>query len=206
MFIELKVKDSVRIIPKSFNKDLKLAVEDELHAKYVNKVITNHGLCICIRAIDHLSEAKIYHGDGSAYIRVSFRLVLFKPYINEVLIGKIERSSQKSIQISIGFFDSIIIPAENLLENTFWNDKSKLFYFNWEGHHLDMENQEEIVFRVTDVQFKTSKPPQNKNSNNFIIPNENNNDTNTTNSNDIQSAMTIIGTVNEKGLGLTSWW
>ena len=33
----------------------------------------------------------IYHSDGAAHYTVSFRLVVFKPFVNEVLTGKITK-------------------------------------------------------------------------------------------------------------------
>jgi len=45
---------------------------------------------------------------------VRFRQVVFKPYINEVITGTITKCSIEGIQVSLDFFDDIIIPPENI--------------------------------------------------------------------------------------------
>ena len=43
-----------------------------------------------------------------------FRLVIFRPFANEVLVGRIASSTSESIRVSMGFFDDIYIPPHLL--------------------------------------------------------------------------------------------
>lgn len=43
-----------------------------------------------------------------------FRLVVFRPFVGEVLVGRIMASTHKGIRVSLEFFDDIFIP-DNLL-------------------------------------------------------------------------------------------
>jgi len=111
----------------------------EINRKFANRVVHNVGLCIRLFDILEAGEPFVLPNDGSTYTRVVFRMVVFRPYIGEVLIGKIRHSSAEGITgevpfnicgpvgrqsdcrlllVTLGFFDDIQIPASNFQEGT----------------------------------------------------------------------------------------
>ena len=208
MFVELKLADSVRISPAFFDRKTNIVIQDEIHARYVNKVISGHGLCICLRGIDNISESKIYHGDGAAFVRVTFRLILFKPYKDEILVGKINSCDQSSVNVTIDFFDNIIIPKENLQQPSIWDAQEKCWKWQYEDDNgtssdLYLDKEREIVVRVTDIIFHRQKlPPLVNNNNDNTTHNKNKNITPT----EQIPTMKVIATIDGQGLGLKDWW
>lgn len=99
-------------------KDAAEAVKDQINVKYANKVcvqfsyqiLQDVGLCICVHDLLDISEGRVRWGDGCLYYTVLFRLVVFRPFTSEVLVGRIASSTSESIRISMGFFDDIYIP------------------------------------------------------------------------------------------------
>ena len=61
---QTKIADLVQITPEDFGKDAAQAIEDNINAKYANKVIQKIGLCICLYDLLEASEGLIGHGDG----------------------------------------------------------------------------------------------------------------------------------------------
>lgn len=61
---QTKIADLVQIHPEDFSKDASQAIEDNINAKYANKVIQKIGLCICLYDLLSASEGLIGHGDG----------------------------------------------------------------------------------------------------------------------------------------------
>ncbi|OBT50672.1 hypothetical protein VE04_08269 [Pseudogymnoascus sp. 24MN13] len=80
MFILTKISDLVQITPEDFSKPSKQAIEDNINAKYANKVIQKIGLCICLYDLLSSSEGLIGHGTGLVNVNVEFRLVVFRPF------------------------------------------------------------------------------------------------------------------------------
>ncbi|KFY41487.1 hypothetical protein V495_04911 [Pseudogymnoascus sp. VKM F-4514 (FW-929)] len=78
MFILTKISDLVQITPEDFSKPSKQAIEDNINAKYANKVIQKIGLCICLYDLLTSSEGLIGHGTGLVNVNVEFRLVVFR--------------------------------------------------------------------------------------------------------------------------------
>lgn len=120
MFILIKIKDKIRIDPKLFYKEYSLAATDEIHKKYSGKVLPNHGLCVSVYDIQELGDPFIIPSDGATYSTVIFRLVVFKPWIGEILTGTITHCDYKmGIKVSLGdFFHDIIIPPHLLQPNS----------------------------------------------------------------------------------------
>lgn len=57
------------------------------------QVYINIGLCIMLYDITKIEESYIFPGDGASLTSVSFRFVVFRPFIEEILIGKIRSCS-----------------------------------------------------------------------------------------------------------------
>lgn len=62
--MQTKISDLVQIAPAQFEKHSRVAIEDNLNAKYSNRVIQKVGLCICMYDLLWASEGLIGHGTG----------------------------------------------------------------------------------------------------------------------------------------------
>lgn len=87
MYVLAEMRDIVSIKPWQFDQDLKLVIEDELNKKFANKVIYQLGLCVALFDILKIEDSYIFPGDGSSHTRVTFRYVIFRPFLDEVLVG-----------------------------------------------------------------------------------------------------------------------
>ncbi|XP_072530649.1 DNA-directed RNA polymerase III subunit RPC8 isoform X2 [Salminus brasiliensis] len=114
MFVVVEMVDTVRIPPWTFHRQLNDAIAEELNKKLANKVVYNVGLCICLYDITKLEDSYIFPGDGASHTKVHFRYVVFHPFLDEILVGKIKYCSQEGVHVSLGFFDDIVIPPESL--------------------------------------------------------------------------------------------
>jgi DNA-directed RNA polymerase III subunit RPC8 len=79
------------------------------------QILVDVGLCVAFFDFDHIGESAVYPGDGSAHVDVRFRLLVFQPYVGEVLMGAVKSCSEtKGVEISLEFFDSVVIPPSRL--------------------------------------------------------------------------------------------
>ena len=98
MFVLAKLQDVVRIPPWEFDKPLIDAITDELNRKLSNRVLYSVGLCVALHDIEKLEESFILPGDGASHSRTTFRYVVFRPYVDEVLTGRIKSCSSEGVQ------------------------------------------------------------------------------------------------------------
>jgi len=78
------------------------------------QVLASQGLCICAQGLDTVGPPLIYGGDGAAHIRVAFRLIVFRPFASEVIVGRVKACDATGLLVSLDFFDHIFVPAHEL--------------------------------------------------------------------------------------------
>ena len=92
MYVLAEMKDIVHVKPWQFEQDLRLVIEDELNKKFANKVVYQVGLCIALFDIQKIEDSYVFPGDGSSHTRVTFRYVVFRPFIDQILTGTLINS------------------------------------------------------------------------------------------------------------------
>uniref|UniRef100_H2ZJI5 DNA-directed RNA polymerase III subunit RPC8 n=1 Tax=Ciona savignyi TaxID=51511 RepID=H2ZJI5_CIOSA len=201
MFVLVEMKDTVKVEPWLFNVNLADAVKVELNKRFANKVLYNIGLCICLFDILKYEESYIFPGDGASHTIVHFRFVVFRPFIDEVLIGKIKGCSQEGVTVTLGFFDDILISPESLQQPSKFDESEQVWVWEYETdegtHDLFMDVNEPIRFRVVDETFTDTTPmsaPPSASST----------------SNDVSAKPSVPyllkAVISEPGLGLLCWW
>ncbi|XP_012597158.1 DNA-directed RNA polymerase III subunit RPC8 isoform X2 [Microcebus murinus] len=132
---------------------------------------------------------------------VHFRYVVFHPFLDEILIGKIKGCSLEGVHVSLGFFDDILIPPESLQQPAKFDEAEQVWVWEYEteegAHDLYMDTGEEIRFRVVDESFVDTSPTgpssAEATSSSEEPPKK-------------EAPYTLVGSISEPGLGLLSWW
>jgi DNA-directed RNA polymerase III subunit RPC8 len=97
MFQLYEMTREVRIEPHNLGHDRSEAVSDELNNKLANRVVLGVGLCMSLWDIKEIQPGIIYHGDGGVHCVVKFRYIVFRPFQDEIIIGKIKRCAPDGV-------------------------------------------------------------------------------------------------------------
>ncbi|CZT45627.1 related to RPC25-DNA-direcred RNA polymerase III, 25 KD subunit [Rhynchosporium secalis] len=200
MFILTKIADLVQIVPEDFNKDAPQAIEDNINAKYANKVIQKIGLCICLYDLLSSSEGLIGRGTGLVNVNVEFRLIVFRPFKHEVIIGRISSANTEGIRVRLPFFEEIFIPRHALPEGSDFSPE-QVYEWRTEDNTLFFDNHEPVRLRIEDEVWKDQNPigPREKEEpNSLTIPSGSGKKKN--------SPYSLIGSMEDAGLGVIQWW
>ncbi|XP_066590728.1 DNA-directed RNA polymerase III subunit RPC8 isoform X2 [Prorops nasuta] len=194
MFVLAELKDTVRILPKKFKRKLNDSITDELNRKLANKVYHNVGLCIALHDITKIQESFIFPGDGSSHTKVIFRYIVFRPFIEEILIGKIRSCSVDGVH-------DIVIPPHKLQHPSRFDQTEQAWVWEYdtgdgEKHDLFMDAGEIIRFRVVSETFTETLPTGPKTGADAAEKSEAKN----------VSPYALGAAIDEPGLGLLSWW
>ena len=229
MFSLALVTDSIRIHPRtSQSSSLLHSVFDSLNARFCNRVLTGVGLVLRVFDVVELEEPIIHSGESHSSVKgkrssgvrntdtrllAKFRLVVFKPFVGEVLIGKIRSCTEEGLSISLTFFDDIFIPAHCLQPGTTFNAQERLWVWNYDGNELFMDLDEPVRFRVLSLSFSETAPVQKEAllaavANKMQGIGEVGKQEQELAGEVVQGVppFKICGTVAEDGLGLLSWW
>ncbi|KAM0256233.1 hypothetical protein ACHAQJ_005104 [Trichoderma viride] len=158
MFILTKFSDLVQISPEDFSKHSIVAIEDNINAKYANKVVQKIGLCISLYDVLWASEGLIGHGTGLVNVNVEFRMIVFRPFKGEVMLGRIRSSTPSGIHLRTDFFDDIFVPYEELPQGAEYNHSEQIWIWNFDEERLFYDNHEMVRFQVIDEEWHDQTP------------------------------------------------
>lgn len=141
MFILTTITDTIRVPAHMLSLPTLVALHSEIDLKYPNRVLMDVGLVVC-RYGDCLKITNGFcvPGDGGSHHECLFRLVVFRPFVEEVCLGKIVKSTYEGVQVSMGFFQDIFIPAYWMLRPSYYDEKLGLWV--WTPDYEDDEEQE----------------------------------------------------------------
>jgi DNA-directed RNA polymerase III subunit RPC8 len=230
MFILQTLVDTVRIPPHMLAQPTLVSVHSEMDTKYPNRVLMDVGLVVC-RFGDalQLGDGVCVAGDGGAHHEVISKWLVFRPFVEEVCLGYIAKSTRDGILVSMDFFEDIFIPAYWMLRPSQFEEETGLWVWtpNYgddeekaEPERFDMDLGAEIRFKVKSINFtrvtNTAKGVQattTTTSHSVATPTDQGPVRKRSTSIDISDSATeapasmhIVATICEDGLGLTSWW
>ncbi|KAJ5038829.1 uncharacterized protein L3040_006508 [Drepanopeziza brunnea f. sp. 'multigermtubi'] len=194
MFILTKIADLVQIVSEDFNKDAFQALQDNINAKYANKVIQKIGLCVCLYDLLSASEGLIGHGTGLVNVNVEFRLIVFRPFKNEVITGRISSATPRGIRVRVPFFHEIFVPVDKLPEGASFNEE--LGQYIWvpepDGDQLYFDANDIVRVRIEDEIWTDQSPvgPREKEEGASVKTHP----------------YVLIGSMEDAGLGPCLWW
>lgn len=209
MFVLVKLKDTIGVPANQLNEPIEIVLSDELNKRFANKVMLGIGLVICLYDIVEIGESSIYCGDAAIHTQCTCRMIVFRPAVGEIICGTLKSSSKEGLSVSLGFFDSITIPPQQLCEPAKFNETDQ----SWTWHYVDEEDKkhdlllevgDQIRFRVLKENFVDVSPQGPSQVNNTgpvsgtSLMSEHSDKT--------EVPYTIIGSISESGLGMVSWW
>lgn len=108
MFYLTEIEDYVRVEPKLFGLPTSEAVSnqlDEIYTDYYDKEI---GKIITVVEILEVGEGVIIPGDGAAYYNSKFKVIVWKPELQELLYGRISEITSFGAFIDLGVMKGMI--------------------------------------------------------------------------------------------------
>ncbi|KAE9530863.1 hypothetical protein AGLY_011325 [Aphis glycines] len=200
MFIVSEFEEVVKVQPNHLEDDQMSRIVIHLNSMLANKVVMNVGLCLSLFDILEIGDSIIYPSEGAYFSKVRFRFIVFRPFVEEILIGKVKSSSSDGAVLTTGFFEDIFVPAANMQNPSRFDVKDKVWVWEYDNCgdtvELHMDIGETVRFRVVSEQFTDTHPGVDSG----LL------DTGEIATLKSKSPYSIVGTVREPGLGVIGWW
>ncbi|MBS3093041.1 DNA-directed RNA polymerase [Candidatus Pacearchaeota archaeon] len=108
MFYVVEVEDYVRVEPRLFGLQTSDAVAKQLQEIYANYHDKEIGEVIGIIAVLEVGDGVIIPGDGAAYYKSKFKLLAWKPELQELVYGVIDEITNFGAFINLGVMKGVI--------------------------------------------------------------------------------------------------
>ncbi len=155
MFYLLEVEDYVRVEPKHFGLATKEAIESQLNESYINSFNKEFGYIISVVSVDKIEEGVIIPGDGAAFYKSIFKLVVWKPELHELVYGTINEITNFGAFMQIG-------PAQGMIHiSQAMNDYvslSKTGSLSGKASKRNLGKGDDCVARIVAVSYKGDNP------------------------------------------------
>ncbi len=108
MFYITEVEDYVRVEPKLFGMPTGEAVENQLHETYKEYYDKELGKAVAVIDVLDVGEGVIIPGDGATYYKSNFKLLTWKPELQELVYGIISEITNFGAFINMGVMRGMI--------------------------------------------------------------------------------------------------
>ena len=108
MFYLTEVEDYVRVEPKLFGLPTTEAVDKQLKEIYIDYYDKELGKVVAITEVLNVGEGVIIPGDGAAYYQSRFKLIAWKPVLQEISYGIISEITNFGAFIDMGVMKGMI--------------------------------------------------------------------------------------------------
>ncbi len=108
MFYEITIEDYVRVDPKYLGLPKKEAVLQALKEEYTGKISKELGIVIGVIDVLEVGQGKIIPEDGGVWFPTKFKILTFKPEINELVLGIVNTVTDFGAFINIGPLDALV--------------------------------------------------------------------------------------------------
>lgn len=114
MFYEITVHGHIRVDPKFFGEEPAKAITAALEKRFEGFISKDLGIVLGVVGVDTIGEGVVIPGDGAAYYDTEFRIMSFKPELQEVVLGKISDITDFGAFINIGPIDGMIHVSQTM--------------------------------------------------------------------------------------------
>ena len=156
MFVLVERKDIIVVQPEYFGDNLEDVIKFLINEKYSNNILQDVGLVVSLYDILQIEESQIYQGEGSAYTMVKFRLLVFGPFVGEVLQGTIYKQDEEGVVVTLyPFFDHVYIQASQLPAPCVFDGKE--WVWKYKGIDFILFTDDIVNFKVYKTEFINKK-------------------------------------------------
>jgi len=126
MFYEALVTDYVRVSPDKFGEDTDSAVRKQLEESYTGFQDKDIGIIVGVLDIIEVKDGIIIPGDGAAYYKSTFKVILFRPELQELVHGTIDEITNFGAFINLGAVRGMIHISQTMDDFVSFSDTGSL--------------------------------------------------------------------------------
>ncbi len=155
MFYEVLVTDHVRVEPNKFGMDTDEAVRAQLEESYSGFQDKDIGTVVSVLEVLEVKEGIIIPGDGAAYYESTFKLIVFKPELQELVYGTIEEITNFGAFMSMGPIRGMIHISQTMDDFVSFSDSGVL---TGKDGKKNLIQGDKCIARIVAISYKGETP------------------------------------------------
>ncbi len=155
MFYLAEVEDYVRVEPKHFGLPTMESIERQLNDSYVDSVSRDLGTVISVISVDEVGEGIIIPGDGAAFYKSRFKVVVWRPELHELVYGTIKEITNFGAFIQTGPAQGMIHVSQTMED---FVSLSKTGTLQGKASKRSLAVGDNCIARIVAISYKAGEP------------------------------------------------
>jgi DNA-directed RNA polymerase subunit E' len=155
MFYLAEIEDYVRVEPKLFGLATLEAVKQQLKETYSEYVSKDLGKVVGIVDVLEVGEGIIIPGDGAAYYKSRFKLLVWKPEMQELVQGIITEITNFGAFMNLGAMQGMIHISQTMEDYVSFSKSNTLI---GRSSKKSLKKNDLCLARIVAISFKTEEP------------------------------------------------
>jgi len=126
MFYLIEVEDYIRVEPKLFGLPTMESVDKQLKETYADYYDRDIGKVISIIEVLEVGEGVLIPGDGATYYRSRFKLLVWKPELQELVYGTVAEITNFGAFMDLGAMKGMIHISQTMDDYVSFNKSNSL--------------------------------------------------------------------------------
>ncbi|HRZ85528.1 MAG TPA: DNA-directed RNA polymerase [Candidatus Paceibacterota bacterium] len=155
MFYLIDVEDFIRVEPKLFGLPTKEAVEQQLNETYTRHFDKELGMVLAVAEVNEIDNGIIIPGDGAAYYKSNFKLVVWKPEMQELVYGTISEITNFGAFMDLGAMQGMIHISQTMEDYVSFNKTNTLV---GKSGKKTLKKGDTCIARIVAISYKLGEP------------------------------------------------
>jgi DNA-directed RNA polymerase subunit E' len=152
MYRIVTVEDKVRVDPSKFSLCLEEAVKASLQERLEGVTDRALGVVLAVVSVKGVGEGKILPGDGAIYYPVTFSMLVYRPELNEIVVGDVIDVTEFGVFLRIGPVDGMVHVSQ--IMDDFVSFDAKGMAFSGRESKRVIKNKDTVRARIISVSME----------------------------------------------------
>ncbi|NCO11363.1 DNA-directed RNA polymerase [Candidatus Pacearchaeota archaeon CG_4_9_14_0_2_um_filter_39_13] len=155
MFYLAEVEDHVRVEPRHFGLPTHESIEKQLNESYVDSVSKDLGYVISVVSVEDVGDGVIIPGDGAAYYKSRFKVLVWKPELHELVYGTIAEIASFGAFMDMGVMQGMIHISQTMED---YVSATKSGTLSGKSTKRSLGKGDNCVAKIVAISYKSGEP------------------------------------------------
>jgi DNA-directed RNA polymerase subunit E' len=149
-----KLRDTFRMPPEYFDRNIEKVATEILKRKYEGTIDKKLGVIVSVFGVEGVSDGAIFPGDPSTHHRVEFKMLTYMPFVEEVAAGEVTELAEFGVFVRIGPIDGLVHVSQITNDFLSYDKKVPAFVSRKTGRNL--KKGDLVIAKVSTVSMKNT--------------------------------------------------
>jgi len=151
MYRIVTVEDKIRVPPTKLQMNVKHAVKESIAEQLEGTLDPRLGSVLAVIGIESVGEGKIVAGDPGVHYLTQFKLLTFKPELNELMCGEVIDNTEFGAFVRIGPMDGLVHISQLMDDFVSFDQKNSVFLGKESKRTL--KEKDKVRARIISISF-----------------------------------------------------